>query len=255
MKALKHIWDDIKHGENIDLYLTILVAIGLTLLDLAGFAPQSLVASITLSILALIAISLLGNRYKMEQLLEQPHLTGVVALLDEFPPSLGTDIGSAKELWLAGVTLSSTLPNYFPLLEQMVRSGGKVKALLVQPHSPAAEKAASRAYVPSASNVERVVTNTLRSLYDLCYLRTVAPERGSVEIRTINHPMERRFIAINPQTASGVLYIANYAFRTPGGAKPKFVLQAKDSKWYDFYVQEFNLLWESGKEWRCDSNA
>ena len=117
------------------------------------------------------------------------------------------------------------------------------------------ENAASRAYVPSALNVERVTADILRSLEDLCYLRAVASESSNVEIRTVNHPMEHRFIAVDPRTASGVLYIANYAFRTPGGARPKFVLQAKDSKWYDFYIQEFELLWQSGVEWECDSNA
>lgn len=48
MRILRQIWDDIRHGENIDLYLTILIAIPLAALNLIGLASQSLTTSIIL---------------------------------------------------------------------------------------------------------------------------------------------------------------------------------------------------------------
>ena len=62
MRFLRRIWDDIKQGENLDLYLTVLAAIVLAILNLAGFAVSSVVNSFSLAILALLAVAMLGNR-------------------------------------------------------------------------------------------------------------------------------------------------------------------------------------------------
>ena len=250
MYILKRIWDDVRHGKNIDLYVTVSASIVLTLLSLLGRVSETKITSITLSVLALIAISLLVNRYKVEELLNNSRTNDIV-FFDEFPESMISEIENANELWLSGVTLSSIFLLHFSTLEHMAAKGRKIKALLVQPNGSAVENAASRAYVPSALNVERVADDILRTLENLCHLKKISPLPNNIEIRTINHPMERRIIGINPHTATGVLYIANYSFRTPSGAKPKFVLQARDGKWYDFYVEEFELLWANGKKWGC----
>ncbi len=45
-----------------------------------------------------------------------------------------------------------------------------------------------------------------------------------------------------------------YAFKMPGGAKPKFTLRTKDGFWYYFYRQEIQTLWDAGSEWGCEDN-
>ena len=57
MKSFRQIWDDIRQGENIDLYLTILAAILFVILNLAGLAPDTFLAPLTLSVLALLAVT------------------------------------------------------------------------------------------------------------------------------------------------------------------------------------------------------
>ena len=69
--TLKRIWKDIRKGENIDLHITVAVAITLTVLNLVGLAPQALVGPITLTVLSLLAITSLGNRYRLEHTLEK----------------------------------------------------------------------------------------------------------------------------------------------------------------------------------------
>jgi hypothetical protein len=71
MKLLNKFWDEIKRGENIDLYLTVVASIILVILNLTGFASQSLVAPLTLAVLGLLAISNLGNRYQIQSLIEK----------------------------------------------------------------------------------------------------------------------------------------------------------------------------------------
>lgn len=61
LRILKHIWSDIQQGENIDLYVTVVIAITLALLSIVGIAPQSLIEPITITVLALFAISLMDD--------------------------------------------------------------------------------------------------------------------------------------------------------------------------------------------------
>lgn len=71
MQLLYRIWDDVRRGDNIDLYATITVALGLVILNLIGFNQQTLIAPITLAVLGLLSIAILGNRYRVQELLQK----------------------------------------------------------------------------------------------------------------------------------------------------------------------------------------
>ncbi len=71
MQFFQRIWNEVRRGENIDLYVTILIAIGLVSLNLTGFAQRPLMAPITLTVLGLLAIAILANRYRLDESLKQ----------------------------------------------------------------------------------------------------------------------------------------------------------------------------------------
>src|SRR4051812_34877799 len=71
MKFLARLWKEITRGENLDLYLTVIVALSLTVLNLMpnsiiGFDPKSQLEPLVLAVLALLAFSMLGNRHALE---------------------------------------------------------------------------------------------------------------------------------------------------------------------------------------------
>jgi len=68
MVFLKRILDDIKHGENIDLYVTVILAIIISILNAIGLANSALLSSISLAILALLASAILGNRHRLDDI-------------------------------------------------------------------------------------------------------------------------------------------------------------------------------------------
>jgi len=51
--SLRRIRNDLRQGENIDLYLTIAAAVAFVALNLAGVASTALLAPLTLAVLAL----------------------------------------------------------------------------------------------------------------------------------------------------------------------------------------------------------
>lgn len=250
MKLLRQIWDDIRHGENIDLYVAAPLAIFIAILGIFGITSPQLISSITLVILGLLATSLLTSRHSVKELSQKLTQTSDTIFFKDLAESnFEADFESATDLWLVGVSLTTIVRVHYSLIEKKLRAGYTIKALLVHPDGPAVEMAEIRAYGrPGVDRARNEIRNTLQ---DLCDLSQVAP--GRLEIRTIQHPLGHGVIAKDPETASGIIYIQNYPFKTEGGARPKFVLRAKDGYWYDFYKKELHNLWETGSEWRCET--
>lgn len=251
MKLLRQIWDDIRRGENIDLYVAVPLAIGIAVISVMGVtSAKDLIAPITLVILSLLATSLVGNRHALKELSQKLTETADTFFLKDLPATFETDFERATELWIVGVSLTTIIRIHYSLIERKLRNGHVVKALLVHPEGAAVEMAEMRAY--GHSTVERARNEVLNSLQDLCHLREVAPDK--LEIRTIQNPLSHGIIAVDPENASGTIYIQTYPFRTEGGSRPKFVLRAKDGYWYDFFKMELRNLWDNGTEWQCSRN-
>lgn len=248
MRVLRRIWHDIKSGENIDLYITVTVALSLAVLNLVGVAPQTYLAPITLAVLGLLAITSLGNRYRIEELLQKQSQSTESFYSEEFPSSYRTDFETAEELWLIGVSLRRTVQANYPKIEQKLRQGHIIKVLLVHPEGAGLEMAVLRNY--ARRDVEPKRNEILFNLQLLCDLRRSFPDK--IEIRTIHYPLAYGVIATNPNTASGTLYLEHYCFRTASDSLPRFVLRAKDGRWYDHFKSEIRALWDAGMAWPCD---
>jgi hypothetical protein len=252
MHTLQRIWNEIRRGENIEVYLTIILAAGLSIATITGdYSPSNeTLTAILLGILALLAITNLKGRHALEQLSEKLSDSIKPAFLEEFPPSLNEDIISASELWLIGVSLSRTIRNNFSELERKLQKGHKIKFLLVNPDGHASEIAATRPY--PRTEVEQTRRQIRDSLDYLCKLKAVSAK--NFEVRTIENPLTHGIIAINPDSSLGTFYIEEYPYQTMGSVLPRFILRAKDRHWYDFYKSELRNLWNSGVEWKCASS-
>lgn len=69
MKFFQNFWREIKRGESLDLYTTILFAFGLGLLNAVGVKmSEGVIGSLTLALLGLLAVSALVSRHRIEQL-------------------------------------------------------------------------------------------------------------------------------------------------------------------------------------------
>lgn len=248
MKQLHRVWEDIQHGENVDLYVAVPLAILIAILGIFGITSPQLVSSITLIILGLLASSLLANRHAVQELSQRLVQTSeTIFFKDLADTNVEPDFESADDLWLVGVSLTTIIRIHYSIMERKLRAGQTIKALLVHPDGPAIEMAEIRAY--GQPNIERARDEVRNALEDLCALKRVAPSK--LEIRTIQHPLGHGVIAGDLETASGKIYIQNYPFKTEGGSRPKFVLQPKDGFWYDFFKEELHNLWEYGIEWQC----
>lgn len=251
LRFLRRVLEDLKKGENIDHYLTVIAAIVLTTLNLAGIASNEQVAALTLAVLALFAFSSLGNRHRIDELVKSLVKERSNFFNEKFPASFETDFINADEIWLVGVSLARTINSNYITLERKLRRGGKVKVLLVHPEGPALEIAVSRNYV--LRNAANKRSDIIQTLQLLCNLKESTG--GSLQIRTIENPLSYGATVINPNTGTGILYLEHYTFRVSSDSIPRFVLQPKDTHWYDFFKKEIEALWDYGTEWNCEASS
>ncbi|MBD3159836.1 MAG: hypothetical protein GF309_13720 [Candidatus Lokiarchaeota archaeon] len=169
--------------------------------------------------------------------------------LEEFPSDFNENFEPAKEVLLMGVTLRRILKTGYGKLEEKLRKGHIIRVLLVHPEGASVEMAASRYYAEMSRDPDLKGSQIQTALQLFCSLRDVAPQR--MEIRTICNPLTFGGICVNPDSASGILYLEHFPYRTVADALPKFVLRASDGQWYDFFNKEIQVLWDNGVEWEC----
>lgn len=247
MQTLSRFWNDIRNFENLDLYLTVVVAVGLSLLNLLGTASDEFIQPLTLAVLGLLALTSLVNRHRIDDLHQALTGSPTDLFLEEFPEDLKSNLESASELWLVGVSLHRTINFNYAILERKLREGHKLRVLVVHPEGPGVEMAVSRNY---ARREVAVTSGRIRdNLQLLCDLRAIAPER--MAIRTIQNPLSYGVVATNPDSATGSLYIEHYTFGVSPISMPRYVIRAQEGKWYDFFKQEVASMWEYGVDWEC----
>jgi len=247
------LWDrilhDIRHGENIDLYLTVLASLGIAVLNIFGFAPSNLIESITLAVLGLLAFSALRNRHEFEETVEKLVNSQKHSLLEEVPPTFKSDIEASRSLIMVGASLGNTITVYQPLLERKAQKGDIIKVLLVHPEGAAPEMAASRALLDPGGTKLKFRINT--SIETMCHIKSLAP--NNTEIRTIQNPLSYSAFLINYDSSAsqGILYLENYPYKSPVPYVPKQVFHEHDGQWYEFFKSEVLRLWENGTDWPC----
>ena len=248
MHTLHRIWQDLRHFENLDLYLTVLVAVSLAVFNLVGISLSAYLAPLTLAVLGMLAFTSLINRHHIDELRQAfVHPAGDF-FLQEFPSDMSGNFDTATEIWMIGVSLHRTINFRYEKIEAKLRQGHKFKVMLVHPDGPGIAMAVTRNYARKDVTPKSALIHT--NLQALCDLQAIAPDR--FEVRTIQNPLSYGVIATNPHTATGSLYLEHYTFGISTESLPRFVLRASDGEWYDFFKREIDAMWNYGVVWQCD---
>ena len=256
-KFLDKVFQDIREGQNLEVYLTLVVVLVLLLLDVFGVVSTEAVAAGTLATLALLAYSTLTNREQMQHLVDTSAAIQAVAeqaisgkpKADDFfwreKRFLERDFAEASFIGIVGVTLSRTVRDYGDILESRLASDACIRFIMIDPASPAVRQAMLR----SKGIGESFYKDLLRPTIDrICNLADLAESSGTVELGLLPYAPSFGLILIDPHEPYGRVIVEVYQHRS-SAFNPTFDLNAqRDSRWYKFFLEQFDLLWESCEE-------
>jgi hypothetical protein len=250
MKLPRQIWKDVKRGENLDLYVTVALAIILVVVNTLGLnLPEYWTESLILAILALLAVTILGNRQRLDSVLKSLPINTNSAFQIQFSEDVQNELedqmDSAKEIYVFGVAAEGTLHKHYHRFKHILQRGCTLNIVLVDPYSSTCELVAKKQYRPISSETWK--TKIVSSINQFHKLRTETS--GKMEIRIIDFPLSRGGILVDPVTSKGKIYMWEYSFKTIEPNVPKFVFTANDDYWYNHYKEEFMAIWNEANEW------
>ena len=243
------VWRDIRSAENYDLSLVLLGTVIVVSLDLFSIPVHDAMDSITLAVLALVTVGLLGNRWRLNQVGEAIGI-GRPLLLDR-DGGIERLFSQSHEIWLMGVSRSGTIARQFPVLESVLRQGGKVRVLMVDPRGVGPILAGDRHYVPTDENRCRAII--YQSLSDLSQLHESANEEDSLRVAVLDFVPAFGLTLVDPDSSRGAIQVylySHWARVTP--LIPQLFLTPKDVPWYNFYRRQMEILWGKATEWEWD---
>lgn len=257
MRWLRKLGADLSEGRNLEVYLTILVALVLFVLDVLGVVQPEAIAAGTLATLALLAYSTINNReqvdlardetQKLTQLLED-RVLGSVRAEDFFTnsrPNHNGELSSAHTIKMVGVTLSRTVRDYLGCFQQRLSEGATIQLITIDPESEATKQAALRSYQVAEPSF---YPDRLKPTMDLLRVLVALPSlTGSFSLRLIPFAPSFGMVMIDPEQQNGKIYVEIYQHHS-FDPNPTFVLEReRDAYWYDFFKQQFELLSRSAR--------
>jgi hypothetical protein len=230
---------DLRTKRNLDVYVTILVALGTSVLSAFDVVPTSKLTSAVLAVLAVLAFSTLATRTAVEEIGRGEAWAGV-RLHADFPDDLKVRRGVSRNVYLAGVSLTRTLETSYQEIERNLLNGGKVRILLTD---PAADDAAvgtqNKPSRPQPDEIRDEIRQSLRLL-----TRLSADTGGDLEVRTTTTALKFGLNYFDISKSNALLCVQLYSFRQTGESRPILVLTHADGDWFESYRDQAERLWD-----------
>lgn len=225
----------------------------IAVLGVAGVADPKVLAAATLAVLAVMATSGLASRHQVDDVrttLERlaANESGKVAaerFLSRRLPALDTEIVTATDIALVGVTLTRTIRDMLPVLDRRLRSGARVRVLLIDTDSRANVEAVSRSRKTDSTDLYR---HRVASTADLLrVLASSAASPSTLQLRMLPFVPTFGLCMVDGDDPHGRIHVEIYQHRTLE-PNPSFSLHAdRDGHWYGLFRGQFETMWESGR--------
>ena len=232
-------------------------AIGVSLIDVAGINQDQVLTGAILLSLATLTTSMLRDRNRLITM--EQHLQAIIRdrsrlCAEDFFVLAGLDpygdlrqsIGQAREIWILGMSNLKTITNYETELKQVLRNGGKLRVIMLNPvaDNPAMIMQAARRSLSSGTNTS--LSHGIEALELLNRMKSVSKQPTKVGVGGLQYLPSFGCLAINPLQKNGIMCVKLYPFRRSKSEYPTFKLTPdRDGAWYRFYTSQFELLWEA----------
>jgi hypothetical protein len=238
--------------DNLDLYVLASVAVVFTVLGATGISDVKTLSSVVLGLLAMLAFSQIKSR-KLTSRISEEQSGSTARLRRDFPADLIPRRASASDILLVGLTMTRTIQGLRSDLPALLRTGGRVRVLVLDPTDDVLMTVADR-HRSHGTGVEHLRRRILTTLEDLVMTRERA-ESDRLEIRVLSTIPSAGFNCLDVNRPNGVVCVQHYEFHPDGEATPIMTFSRKDAPWYEHFTAEAERLWTSGTKWPLDRDA
>ena len=242
-KFFELVWKDIKSGENIDIYSTILICLALGIAGIFGVVNFAILASGILATLALLAVGSLNFRHTSDEIkdLLKSAKSGLKIEKNSTINVNRERLENAKSLdWMAVSFHTMTRP-YQKELTNCLTSGGQIRLLLVDPDGDVPKTLAKLGY--SAGN-ENLIVNDIKSTLEVVNSWKKTIPNCKIEVRFLYGQPPYRLTIVDRAQSNG--YVRLRIPSTSGSDMPVITLNPSDD-WYTFFVSQFEYWWSISK--------
>jgi hypothetical protein len=259
-KTIEDIKNDIKNGENIDIYLSILLAVVVAVLGIIGVASFSILSAAILMLLSLLAGSILMIRKSandargaslematklndLQSALSSLRHTSVSDIFRRGYPNLQKDFDNTSSISVLGTNLVSTINSYYGIFEKAIDGGCKLRIIISSTESGVLG-------MLKFCNYKADDIDALRSMIQYHTKRILAlgtSGHGGAEVRALSYVPPYGIIVAKKKDGGGKIYVKLMSFRTLPGQYPTMEIGQEDVEWFHFFDEQFEKFWEAAK--------
>ena len=251
MKYLKRFISDIKNGENIDLYLTIVISLLIITLDIFGIVKFDVILSAVLAVLALLSFGTLLTRLTLNNINDSLNKFDVkkgaedfLKTRDAFIP-FNERISGAQNVYIQGLSAHSLLSSWTGYIkEKLQNQRANIQILILNPDSPVIESAAKNLDVPPSQLINEI-NSTLMKIQRISADREII---GSINTKVMSANPNHSMVLIDPDKPEGTIIVELIGYRSDLHKRPHFEFtKQKDGVWYEYFLHQYKYLWESAE--------
>lgn len=152
-----------------------------------------------------------------------------------------------NSLYMSGMSLRTNSIEYRNSIEEILKSGGECRFLLLKPDTKSSDVVA-RNFL-GQTNPRGYNADIRRSLDRLSDLQVRYP--AQVEIRVLDHVPAVSISYLDADLSSGKIFVEFYTYEDSSVKRPHLELSADTSPmWYNYFAAQFSKTWAQGDAWR-----
>lgn len=155
-------------------------------------------------------------------------------------------VEGARKIYILGISCEAMITYQSSILIDKLKDSCEVRFILLDPQSKAVEARSVGLF--SATKPEILRNDINRTLEQLCELKK-QKNKGSLKIRLTNYIPSYGIVIIDPDKNKGLIIVELYPFLTRYCDRPHFELKKTDGKWYDYFLNQYNSLWDASSDY------
>ena len=250
LDAIKAVFQDIKAGKNVDIYLTVLLSLVLAAWGLTDEHIEfpKLAAGIlaTLSLLALSTLNIRRAAGDIKTVLKETQSSQKLYWQSELVVNRDRMAKAHQLDWMA-ISLYKTTALFEYEIKECLRKGGQVRVLLVDPFFPSNLPDILSGQGYSTGSKERIGNNVEQTIDRVKFWKEEIPN-AQVEVRLMSHIPPYGFTSYNRKQPDGYVRVRMFTYPKSNDIPALKISCVEDSRWHSFFVDQYEMYWANATD-------